>query len=163
MKRVATTRGRWGGALLIFVMAFTYDVTTQIGQVRLLVADTDSTHAIFQDEEVQAALNLETLIVFIPITANVATPLTYNTPSIRRSAATLLDVLAANKARLASAMKVLDIDIDSTKAAKELRETATQLREVEANMGHFGIVEMVPNIFAARERWYKQILRLQSM
>ena len=33
-------------------MAFTYDVSTNIGKVRMLIGDKDDSHPIFQDEEV---------------------------------------------------------------------------------------------------------------
>lgn len=151
--------GEVATAVLYITCMFTYDVTTNIGKVRLLVADTDATKPIFQDDEVQASLDLEQLSVFIPITGNIPTPLFNNQPSVRRAAATLLDVLAANKARLAGALKVLDIQIDTSKAAAELRATAKALRDTEANMGHFGVIEMVQGQFSARERWAKEMLR----
>lgn len=147
-----------GAALLL--MSFTYDIANapQISIPRLLVADTDATHPIFQDDEILAAYTVDSIAVFPPIGQGIA--ITYGSPSYRRAAAVLLDVLAANKARLAAALEVLDIKLDPSKAAKELRATAQQLRDTEADSGAFAIAEMVNTSFTARERTWKQLLRI---
>lgn len=46
-------------------MAFTYDVNTDRGRVRLLIADTDSTSVLFQDDEIDAFLTLGESNVFL--------------------------------------------------------------------------------------------------
>lgn len=40
-------------------MAFTYDLTNDIGKVRLMISDTVSTDYIFTDEEIQAFLSMQ--------------------------------------------------------------------------------------------------------
>jgi hypothetical protein len=142
-------------------MSFSYNMGANpvIDYPRLIIADTDSTHAIFQDEEIMSAYNIDSMVMFIPV--GQGSPVQVNTaPSARRAAATLLDSLASNKARLASALMVLDIKIDSTKAAKELRDSAKALRDTEADSGNFAITEMVQTQWAARERVWKQLLRI---
>ena len=37
-------------------MAFTYDPTTDIGKIRMLVPDRDSQNYVFQDEEIQGSI-----------------------------------------------------------------------------------------------------------
>ena len=154
------TSGVASAALLL--MSFTYDIANapQISIPRLLVADTDATHPIFQDDEILAAYTVDSIAVFPPVGQGIA--ISYGNVSYRRAAAVLLDVLAANKARLASALEVLDIKLDASKASKELRATAQQLRDTEADSGAFAIAEMVNTSFAARERTWKQLLRING-
>lgn len=150
-------------------MSFTYtpDQQDPISIVRLLVADTDPANPIFQDSEVTIALNQEcssTLFISaqaIPNGVNVSPPIP-QVFSYWRSAALLLDVLAADKSRLAAVNKLLDVQINPEKAAQELRLTAKDYRDRENNAGHFAIAEMVHDIFAARERVWKQLLRLYA-
>jgi hypothetical protein len=132
--------------------------------VRLLVADTDVTNPLFTDAEIQAALFLESsqnLYVSGMATqggASVQVPV--QVYSYYRAAALLLDSLAANKSLLAAVNKLLDVDMSADKAAMQLRATAAEYRKTEANAGHFAIAEMVHNQFSARERIWKQLLRL---
>jgi hypothetical protein len=139
--------------------SYNFGANPPIDYPRLLIADTDSTHAIFQDEEITAANNIDFMVMYIP-NAQGANTQPMVQPSARRTAAVLLDALAANKARLSAALKVLDINVDSTKAAVELRATAKQLRDTEAMSGNFAITEMVQDQWAARERVWKQLLRI---
>lgn len=143
-------------------MSFTYNfgANLQIDAPRMMVGDTDSTHAIFQDEEILMAYQIDQAICVNPVA--VLAIQTFGNVSFRRAAAVLLDALAANKARLASALEVLDIKIDASKAAKELRATAQCLRDTEMNSGIFGIAEQYNTEFAGRERIWKQLLRLQG-
>jgi hypothetical protein len=46
-------------------LAFTYDVATYRGQVRLLIADTDSASVLFEDDEIDAFLSLAQNNVFL--------------------------------------------------------------------------------------------------
>jgi hypothetical protein len=46
-------------------LAFTYDVTTSRGRVRLLIADTDSSNVLYQDDEVDAFLALAQSNVYL--------------------------------------------------------------------------------------------------
>lgn len=40
-------------------MTVTYDITTNVGKVRLMVGDTDTTDNVFTDEEIQVFLTIE--------------------------------------------------------------------------------------------------------
>lgn len=137
---------------------YQFGANPAIDYPRMLIADTDVANPIFQDSEILSAYVIDNVFVIVPAgspTVNSAV----GTPSYRRAAATLLDMLAANKSKLLGALQVLDIKLEFGLASKELREQAKGLREVEANSGNFAIVEMVPNTFAARERVWKQLLR----
>lgn len=143
-------------------MSFSYQMgaNPQIDYVRLLIADTNPAQPIFQDQEIYSAYNIITCFVIVPGGGGQATINSNYTPSYYRVAAILLDSLAANKAALAGLLKVLDVNIDLSKAAQELRASAKEYRDVEDNSGAFAIVEWVPNNFAATERVWKQLLRL---
>jgi hypothetical protein len=88
-------------------VAFTYDVTTDIGKVRLLAADTDRESYDFEDAEIEFALD--------------------EYDDIRRAAAMLLTALASNRARLAVRVGRGSVNEDLTQVAKELREQAAAL------------------------------------
>jgi hypothetical protein len=88
-------------------VAFTYDVTTDIGKVRLLTADTDRESYDFEDAEIEFALD--------------------EYDDIRRAAAMLLTALASNRARLAVRVGRGNVNEDLTQVAKELREQAAAL------------------------------------
>ena len=150
-------------------MSFTYDFSTapQLSQVRLLIADTDSTQPIFQDAEINQFLyltssqNIYAASQSYPTGSNVpAVPV--QVYSVYRAAATALDSIASNKALLASITSLLDVKLDASKAAKALHEQAQAWREMEDNMGHFAIAEQVFDQFTARERVWKQFLRLEA-
>ena len=150
-------------------MAFTYTPAQKdpISRVRLLIADTDSNNPVFSDDEVNLAIDAETstnLFISaqaIPTGVNVSPPIPQVT-SYWRAAALLLDSLAADKSRLAAVNKLLDVQINPEKAAQELRLTAKEYRDRENNAGHFAIAEIVNDVFAARERVWKQLLRLYA-
>lgn len=126
-------------------MSFTYDTTTAIGQVRLLCTDTSSVPPgpVFQDEEIQVFLNLEQ-------------------GSINYAAAKALDRIAASQALTQKQIKILDLETDGATLSAELRELAKQLRQDEENLAAFDIAEWVMDPFSARERIYKQFLRLRQ-
>lgn len=149
-------------------MSFTYDFTANLllSQVRMLVPDTDATHPIFNDDEVNQALYLTSsqgLYVAAQAAAGGSnrntTPLIY---SVRMAAALLIDALASNKAKLAVVEQILDVKIDPSRAQKALHEQAECLRDQERKLGSFAIAEVVTDSFSARERWYAQILRIEG-
>lgn len=133
-----------------------------IDYVRLLIPDTDVTNAIFSDQEIMAAYAINTFGVFVsPGSGGVSIPV-LGTPSYRWVAATLQDALAGNASRLGGMLQALDIKLDTRQVAKDLRDSAESLREVERNSGAFGIAEMCNSSFSTRERFFKQVLRLQA-
>jgi len=146
---------------------FTYDFTSapQLSQVRMLVADTNVQKPIFDDDEINAALQLTssqgiyTSPQRLPIAVSGAqcVPLVY---SVYRAAALLCDALASNKARLAAIVSILDVKLSPEKSAQELRAMAQEYRNVAMNDGSFAIAEMVFDSFSARERVEAVYLRL---
>ena len=148
-------------------MSFTYDFNSQpaLSSVRLMASDT-TPPGIFSDDEVNQALYLESSQALYvsgqaaPIanqTQNPAIPMIY---SYRRAAALLLDSIAAQLSQQGAVEALLDAKLACHQAAAQARASAKALRDTEANSGNFAIAEMVPNQFAARERVYKQLLRL---
>ena len=94
---------------------YTYDLATEIGQVRLVVGDTDivpTTDAIFSDEEIQYFLTAE--------------------GSVLAASAAALEATASSQARLAKLLKSLNFTKDTRGVAAELLATAKALRGREA-------------------------------
>lgn len=122
-------------------MSFTYNFTAalNLSRVRLLVADTVDSGHIWEDVEINVALDMESSACLM----TGGTPVSPAVYSPYRAAALLLDALAANKARLASVVKLLDVDLDAARAARELRATAKQYRETEESAGNFAIANMI--------------------
>lgn len=143
-------------------MAFTYNFGSNpsIDYPRFLVADTDSTHPVFDDREITMAAQIDNVQFMASSSSSGGQILsTTGTPGWHRIAAVLLDALAANKARLAAALEVLDIKIDPSKAADMLMKLAASYREIESQGGFFAIAETVYDQFTWRERVWKQWLR----
>ncbi len=147
-------------------MAFTYDFDTapEISNVRLLVGDTDAATPVFSDAEVNAALqNESSQNVIVGLSGFSPNPPVRQVYSYRRSAAWLLNALAANTARLGSVItQLLDVKLAPGIAARELRSQAQQLIDQEASAGYFAISEMVINQFSMRERLNAMLLRQQG-
>ena len=126
-------------------MSFSYDPTTDLGAVRLIIGDSDATNIMFQDNEVQTFLNLTQANVY-------------------RAAALAIDTIATNQAMTLKVMSLLDLHTDGATLAKALRDHAVQLRE-QANISDaangvlFDYAEQVDNIFTLRERVLKQAQR----
>lgn len=90
---------------------WTYDLTTEIGQVRLTIGDTTidpTSKAIFTDEEIQYFLTAE--------------------GTVDMASAKALETIAASSARLAKMVGSLNFRKDTRGASKELLETANALR-----------------------------------
>lgn len=150
-------------------MSFTYNPAAgdPISRVRLLIADTDAANPVYNDDEVNLALSQESSQSLFISAQAISSGISVSPPipqvfSYFRAAALLLDALAANKARLAAINELLDVKISAEKASQELRATAKEYRDRENNAGHFAIAEMVYDIFSARERVWKQLLRLYA-
>jgi hypothetical protein len=118
---------------------FTYDPSSDLGKVRLLITDRDAQVATFSDEEISAIYDL-------------------CGQSVRMTAAQLLDTLAANEALVQKRIKTLSLETDGAVVAKALHDLAATLREQEnLQDGGFDVAEMVNTDFGRRERWLKQI------
>lgn len=147
-------------------MSFTYNFGANGApdQVRALIADTNPAQPIFQDSEIAMFLAMESSS-FLYVsgmasqTGSVGPP-PVNVTSVLRAAALALDSMASNKAFLASIQELLDVKLSAKDAAAALHAQAKNYRDTEANAGHFAIAEMCNDQFQARERVWKQLLRL---
>lgn len=127
-------------------MPFSYDVTTAAGKVRLLAVDNRSDGYIFEDDEIDVFLELQS-------------------DSVYRAAALALETIAADQALCLKRITSLDLSTDGPATAKALREQAAALREqakeaeAREDGGAFDIAEMVVDSFTRRERWWNERLR----
>ena len=113
-------------------MSFTYDISTALGQVRFLVADTDASGYDFEDAEVEFAYSVAS--------------------SVRGAAAMLFEVLACAEARLAVRTDRLGIVDDRKAVAGELRAQAARWRaEAEAEEGAGVLVRVVSPSWTSRD------------
>lgn len=130
---------------------FTYDLDSvdstllNISYVRLRITDTDSTNPIFVDAEIKAALVVES----------------YN---LKRTAAYLLETIAANEVLVQKVIKILQLSTDGAKVAAELRANAKLLRdqansENAADDATFDIAEWIVNDFNYREHIIHDAMR----
>lgn len=147
-------------------MSFTYNFTSQplLSQVRMLIPDTVEANHLFEDEEVNQAIYLESSQGLyysgqaVPGGNPVQSPA--QVYSVRRAAALLVDSIAGNWAKLAIIEQMLDVKLNGERASAALREHAKSLRDTEAMSGAFAIAEWVLDPNTAQERVYKQMLRL---
>jgi hypothetical protein len=147
-------------------MSFTYNFNTNLplSQVRLLIMDTDSSQPIFDDDEITQFLQMKSSQSLYQSPQAVATGISVPAPvqvySIYGAAALALMSMASNKAYLSSITKLLDVSLDPSKSQAALKAMAQSYLDMDDNLGHFAIAEMVQDQFSARERVYKQFLRL---
>jgi len=94
-------------------MTVTYDITTNVGKVRLKISDTDTTDSVFTDEE---------LTYF----------LTENSNSINLAAADALEAWAAKYVANADGEKIGDYSY-TQKASDKMTKLALHLRGVESS------------------------------
>jgi len=125
-------------------MAFTFDVETDAGKVRLLITDTDSDNAIFTDAEINAFLSMTKV---------------NDENDVRLAAAQALDTIATSEALVQKRIKLLDLSTDGPSVAKELRERAKDLRRQVDEEFDFDWAEMVVDQFSTREKIIKEALR----
>lgn len=93
-------------------MTFTYDasdVTSGLARIRLLIGDTVSANALFQDEEIAAFLAL-------------------NDDDVRLAAASALDAMAANQVMILKVITQNGISTNGAAVAQALRAQAAELR-----------------------------------
>lgn len=126
-------------------MAFTYDLTSERGQVRLLITDTDSDNPIFEDEEID---------FFLSNTA-------VDGNDVNLAGAKALETIAASEALVQKKIKLLDLTTDGPAVAKSLREAAALLREQSESEGDIDFIEQNLNVFSARQIIWNDALRQQ--
>ena len=95
-------------------MSYTCDLTTPIGQVRLIVPDSTEAYALFSDEEMSALLAMED-------------------DSVKRTAALALETIAASTAMVQGYIKTAGLQTDGSKAAGLLNARAAMLRQQVAD------------------------------
>ena len=124
-------------------MAFTYDPTTDRGQVRLLLADTnvaDATLQIFTDAEIDAFLSMEGSVVLL-------------------AAARGAESIASSELYIQKKNRTLDVQTDGPAIAKEWREKAKAWRDQYDAEGAIDIAEEVHDDFSYRQRLINEGLR----
>lgn len=149
-------------------MSFTYDFTTQplLSTVRLLIFDTNAAQPIFQDDEISQFLYLKSSQAIYQSGQGNPTGNSISSPvivySVYSAAALALLSMAANKSYLSSISRILDVELDPSRAGKALKAMADSYLELENNSGAFAIAETQNNTWDAEERVTKQFLRLYS-
>lgn len=127
-------------------MAFTIDLNTDVGKVRLLLFDMDSTKPIFPDDlQIQAFLTMEL-------------------NDVKQSAALAMETIAGNRVLTLQVVQLLDLKTDGLSTARGLLETAKRLRDSSNNDWEgFDFAEVTDNsLFALREKYFK-LLMAQSL
>jgi hypothetical protein len=125
-------------------MAFTVDYTTNLGKVRAIIRDVDSTKAIFSDEELQPFLDICNDTVLL-------------------AAAMALDTMATRQALVLKVQQTLELKLDGAKVAEALREHADRLRKqyedlmLEDEAG-FDIAQVLDTDFAVNEYLLKKLV-----
>lgn len=99
---------------------------TPIGMVRLLITDVNPEEPIFTDVQISAFLTAERSIV-------------------KLAAASLLDVMARSETLISKKITTQDLSTDGPAVAKELRESAAQLR-AEVAAGDVGVDPDEPSL-----------------
>jgi hypothetical protein len=127
-------------------MTFTFDLTTEAGKVRLLIPDKVDEGHLFEDDEIDAFLELE---------GN----------NRKRATALALETAASDHALTLKVIRLLDLSTDGPAVARSLLERSVRLREQANNEeaaeedGAFDIAEWTPTEFATRERRWNEMLR----
>ena len=127
-------------------MAFTYDLSTEAGKVRLLITDTDLENEIFSDSEINTFLSLTAVD---------------GSNDVNLASAIALETIAASEALVQKKIKLLDLTTDGPAVADSLRKAAALLREQSDNESYIDWTEMSLNTFAARDILYNDALRTQ--
>lgn len=118
---------------------FTYDPTTDLGLVRLLIPDRVTPDHLFDDDELQAFIALE--------------------GGVKRAAAVALETIASDEVLTQKAIRLLHLQTDGPRSAQALMARAQALRtqaESEESAGAFDWAELAVDDFSARERLLKR-------
>jgi hypothetical protein len=130
-------------------MTYTYDLTSPIGLVRLLIPDRNQTTALFTDEEISALINID--------------------PSrhVKRAAALALEAIASDRAMVLQVITTNGLSTNGATLSRAMCERAAALRtqadnEEAAAGGAFDWAEMVTGNFAYKERMWAEIMRTEG-
>lgn len=121
------------------------DYSTPLGQVRLLIADTDETNEVLTDSMIAGFLGLAP------------------SANVRLAAAEALDAIAISEALVLKVMTTLDVTTDGASLARVLQGRAAQLRQQVADGvdggGDFDIADVVVDGHTAAERLFHELER----
>lgn len=121
-------------------MAFSYNLSEDVGKVRLLIPDRNPSDYVFDDVDIQAFLDLE--------------------EDIRLAAALGLETIASDNAMTLKVIRLLDLTTDGAKVSDALLKRAEKLRDqYESEGGGFEIVEVTYDQFSREEKLWKEALR----
>ncbi len=152
-------------------MSFSYNfgANPSVDIPRLLISDTQNTTAqpcIFQDEEI---LTIERIVVpgvwqsSMFFSGVAGTPTLPSQPvNYLRTAAYLLNSMAANQALMSGVIQLLDVKLDVKSAAAALQKQAQCWLEIDDNAMAFVIIEQVHDTWSFEERFWSQIQRQSS-
>ena len=139
-------------------MSFTYDLTTDVGKVRMLIPDrvaptyteggaVTTGYPFFEDEEITALLTMESNVV-------------------KDAAALALETMASDEAFVQKVIRLMDLSTNGAATAAALMARAARLREqadaeeaASTTTAEFDWAELVYNDFSSRERIDKEALR----
>lgn len=122
-------------------MSFTYDVTTVTGQMRLLIGDANSAAPNFQDEELQAILNITSgMESGWQTVSDSAIP---QSELLLLACATAMDALASRTAGADSGQTVTigDYKLTGKDQVKAIQDIANRFRDAVNNLPAWGIIE----------------------
>jgi len=117
-------------------MAFTYDLNTDRGKVRLLIPDNNVDSYVFEDDEIDKFLTLENID---------------GENNVKLASALALETLASSEVLIQKKIKLLDLTTDGVSISKELRARAERLREESDQESSLEIAEMNLNDFNFRQ------------
>ena len=142
-------------------MAFSYIKGTPIFYVRLLIPDSQAP-GIFSDDEINGFLAINQMtwqssMFFSYQLGQIQLP--QRPSNFLRAAALALNALAGNASRLAAVGQLLDVKLQSDKAAKALQDTAQRYLDMDDNSGAVAIAEQVTTVWAFRDRWLAMLQR----
>ena len=125
-------------------MAFSFDLSSDLGKVRLLIPDRQPDEYVFDDVDILALLEME--------------------DGIKRTTALALETIASDQAMTLKVIRLLDLSTDGAKVSDALLKRAKSLRDqadVEDESGEMGfdIAEMVYDDFSYREKIVKEFER----
>ncbi|QGH73022.1 MAG: hypothetical protein [Siphoviridae sp. ctCJE6] len=125
-------------------MTFTYTLSTNIGKVRLLIGDTDSTAVILTDEEIDALLTMQGGDIFA-------------------SAALAIRRIAMNKALLAKYIQAGNYTENTTEMPKILLQCAKELTAMSQSIPADAQAEVIATDFNYNNIIRNKIYRGESL
>ena len=128
-------------------MAFTFDVATDRGKVRLLIQDTDETYEFYNDAAIDA---------FITMAGDLDGNAVFN------ASALALESWASNQVMVIKVVELLDIVTDGAAVSREMRMRAAVLRAdaiTSSSDAGFEIAEMSLGEFSWREQVINEAIR----